>query len=501
MVPESTGDRRRRKPGASYSKNGCLTCRTRRIKCDETFPACQRCRQTGRTCDGPTTRKINFILEQPDQIARLSPPVKTPSALPWAHARETAIFAFFLQRVAPIFAGSFDSPFWQKFLPQLSHTDRSIWDATLAIGTLFSIDAPIHRRLAIVSTTHDDYTRQHQAMKWYTRALSGFNSRLAQEPHNLALALLSCILCMSVEFSQPNFESALALMRQGFSMLSSLMKAQFTLSDSTTADLEIVDMVLPFFSRHQIAMSMFGLPQISEPELQRSLVLEGGEAVSTLLYLLLRAWEFLRNSMIRINVHPTPVLFDNQQILISQLKGWRELLRHDSNVSGILLAYHSVALTWISACFEPVETAFDDYFDEYGTILEHMKAFFDAKQDDITGIAMPLIPPLFFVALKCRHLVLRRQARDLIEKASIWCSDQDFWNLMSPVDIADALITLEHGDMTNPQDLPPEAARISIIELFRMPASTLPRGIGLRTLKLVDFGDGVRRVKRRVLDY
>ncbi|KAF3801954.1 Transcriptional regulatory protein moc3 [Colletotrichum gloeosporioides] len=33
-------------------KSGCVTCRTRKIKCDEEKPFCHRCTSTGRTCDG-----------------------------------------------------------------------------------------------------------------------------------------------------------------------------------------------------------------------------------------------------------------------------------------------------------------------------------------------------------------------------------------------------------------------------------------------------------------
>ncbi|CAG8900028.1 unnamed protein product [Penicillium nalgiovense] len=34
------------------SRNGCITCKTRRVKCDETRPTCRRCENAGRRCDG-----------------------------------------------------------------------------------------------------------------------------------------------------------------------------------------------------------------------------------------------------------------------------------------------------------------------------------------------------------------------------------------------------------------------------------------------------------------
>ncbi|KAH3001521.1 hypothetical protein KXV73_001875, partial [Aspergillus fumigatus] len=38
--------------GVSRSRRGCLTCKVRRVKCDEEKPTCCRCRSTGRKCDG-----------------------------------------------------------------------------------------------------------------------------------------------------------------------------------------------------------------------------------------------------------------------------------------------------------------------------------------------------------------------------------------------------------------------------------------------------------------
>ncbi|KAL2807765.1 hypothetical protein BJX63DRAFT_60948 [Aspergillus granulosus] len=33
-------------------RTGCITCKIRRVKCDEGKPSCSRCVSTGRKCDG-----------------------------------------------------------------------------------------------------------------------------------------------------------------------------------------------------------------------------------------------------------------------------------------------------------------------------------------------------------------------------------------------------------------------------------------------------------------
>ncbi|KAF2630263.1 hypothetical protein BU25DRAFT_429338 [Macroventuria anomochaeta] len=47
---------------------GCWTCRSRRVKCDEETPACQRCRQIGVACEGYGLR-LNWVQYNPHDIA------------------------------------------------------------------------------------------------------------------------------------------------------------------------------------------------------------------------------------------------------------------------------------------------------------------------------------------------------------------------------------------------------------------------------------------------
>ncbi|KAM3508353.1 hypothetical protein MY11210_006752 [Beauveria gryllotalpidicola] len=56
--PNDDQPRPRRKRWAPKVKTGCVTCRVRRVKCDETKPHCKRCTAYGYVCDGyltPTT--------------------------------------------------------------------------------------------------------------------------------------------------------------------------------------------------------------------------------------------------------------------------------------------------------------------------------------------------------------------------------------------------------------------------------------------------------------
>ncbi|KAH8750459.1 fungal-specific transcription factor domain-containing protein [Hyaloscypha finlandica] len=82
------------KPKQSKSRNGCITCKAKRLKCDETKPSCQQCHKRSVTCGGykkdfkwrpfeettfsnklaPTRQKRNsIVLNKPPDLSAASP--------------------------------------------------------------------------------------------------------------------------------------------------------------------------------------------------------------------------------------------------------------------------------------------------------------------------------------------------------------------------------------------------------------------------------------------
>lgn len=53
--PSGTGGASRKRPKYTRSKKGCLTCRSKKIKCDERKPLCTRCEHGHRECTWPET--------------------------------------------------------------------------------------------------------------------------------------------------------------------------------------------------------------------------------------------------------------------------------------------------------------------------------------------------------------------------------------------------------------------------------------------------------------
>ncbi|KAJ7072090.1 hypothetical protein C8F01DRAFT_228606 [Mycena amicta] len=60
----------RKRPKYTRSKTGCLTCRVKKIKCDEAKPSCMRCAHGQRDCTWPegvpTRKRASSVKESPD---------------------------------------------------------------------------------------------------------------------------------------------------------------------------------------------------------------------------------------------------------------------------------------------------------------------------------------------------------------------------------------------------------------------------------------------------
>ncbi|VUC21179.1 unnamed protein product [Clonostachys rosea] len=151
-------DQSRQAPTKAYHrkvKTGCLTCKIRRVRCDQQKPACNRCVSTGRKCDGyaqpsttspsPSSPASNPPESRQLQIRprRLSPALSTITSttpnrilLPHKHPDELQVYNYFLQVAAPSISGVFGSEFWLREVPQFCLSDPAIWHAVAALGAV-----------------------------------------------------------------------------------------------------------------------------------------------------------------------------------------------------------------------------------------------------------------------------------------------------------------------------------------------------------------------------
>ncbi|KAF4292627.1 hypothetical protein CNMCM8686_007248 [Aspergillus fumigatus] len=125
--------------GVSRSRRGCLTCKIRRVKCDEEKPTCCRCRSTGRKCDGyasPSsgTPRQSSELRIVQYTSQVSEPIRMsvfPSFhQPLAGCDYRALEFFHFQTVSCFGAKAGD------FLLRAAYQDATVRVAAAALGSL-----------------------------------------------------------------------------------------------------------------------------------------------------------------------------------------------------------------------------------------------------------------------------------------------------------------------------------------------------------------------------
>ncbi len=359
--------------------------------------------------------------------------------------QEKRAFEFFLHRAAPVLSGTLDSEFWRLLVPQLSQNEPVIRNAVLAISCLY--EYPQNSPYPIEPDTVPREVNPHhrQALKWYNKAIAQLNHCL-QEQQDSSLALLSCLLFVCIEIQQDNISNALTLLEKGFKMLSSINRTSMVGAS-----------VAPFFERYAVLASTFGTsdwfrrPNDQPVDLSFSLV---QEARSALYKLMERGHAFIRLAGMRIvEQGGTEDLRPLQQDLSDQLFEWHIRfmgLRCTPSVASQLLMYYEVSVIWLSTRFDS-QTEFDKYNTWFENVVHHAATILAEPQPPIT-FEMGVIPPLYFVATKCRDPLIRRKALSLLRKAP---NRESLWSGPDSVRVVEKVIALEEETNGRFVEFPP----------------------------------------------
>ncbi|OJJ66840.1 hypothetical protein ASPBRDRAFT_59282 [Aspergillus brasiliensis CBS 101740] len=200
------------------SRTGCRTCRTRRIKCDETpGPSCKNCSSTGRTCD----RSPIFQLPAKARLrhASLLHNHHIPTNLPGMTADERRCLALFQTYTMPMLTGLCDSELWQRLVLQMSQTELAVGHAVAALGAFHETTTGSVTGTEVVRG--DDNYRLF-ALEQYGRAIAVLRRRLASgsgDPQLRITALVCCVIFVVIEFLQDNYGNALVHLNNGMYIL------------------------------------------------------------------------------------------------------------------------------------------------------------------------------------------------------------------------------------------------------------------------------------------
>ena len=161
-------------------RSGCTVCKARRIKCDETRPACARCQVGGRKCVYTLLPKA-WIFESSKELCI----PERPRDIVCAVHSERRAFDFFRENTAATFAGQHElaGRFWKYFIPQAATSESLIFKLAVALGSQHE------------AVSHGSIQADALATTTYTTVIGTLAKRLPKL--NVGITLLCCGLLMA----------------------------------------------------------------------------------------------------------------------------------------------------------------------------------------------------------------------------------------------------------------------------------------------------------------
>ncbi|KAI1208640.1 uncharacterized protein F4807DRAFT_144553 [Annulohypoxylon truncatum] len=451
--------------GSSKVRTGCLTCKVRKIKCDETKPHCKRCVSTGRKCDGypPPPSSLTLSWHRPRQLFPNVDDVGERRAL-----------QFFCQAAGPSLSGPMDPYFWTHLVMQFSTFEPAVRHSVVAISSLYE---QIHSKPKSVRLLTDNRL-----------ALSHYNSAIRElkSINNEPLVLLVCILFVCLEFLLGNRDTAIEHCKHGVVILENV-ETSYPWTKKYLSPIFRRLTLFPFF--FAIDESSFPkllglndqLPESFESLEQAQFYIDG---ITTRTVSLVRGGDRYRLEDKR-DVPVSPELLEEQEKIKVQLDGWHARFLDLKNspaasdwseeIACNILLRHDISTIWVNTAFEYEETIYDEHVDRFRLMVSRATGLQASKfpgptaQDSPKFIfEMGFMPLFYYVVLKCRCLTTRMQALSLMKK--LGTPRESLWEASTMFAVGRRVIEIEHGFLfdekgepsTPPRypDFPPDEARV-----------------------------------------
>ncbi|KAK5168096.1 uncharacterized protein LTR77_006664 [Saxophila tyrrhenica] len=478
-------------------RSGCVTCKIRRIKCDETKPECNRCTSTGRKCDG-------YVIKPRKKRSDFQALNKVPTAPAEIGPVELRSLGFFHHKTAPSLSSYFDAEFWTRLVFQMSYVEPSVRHAMVALGALHEEREREVRLIPIMPrmVTPNAPTTASTAVQWtgntgHDFALAQYNKSIillskrmdtGEAGGAIEVALLTCILFVCIEFLQGDSEPAVKHFRSGMGIALNTLSNNGSRAAQDTLD-RIREYILPFFNRIELLANLFGEPaswdypvelQDTVPEKFNSM----RDARDSIVHIANQTVRFIK--FMKWRKYTRLVLPDHiarQEALLRQMDLWSQTLdrmllgdnitQRDLDAAKTLRIHQVVAGMWVKRCTMPEESANDECMQDFETTVSLAEA--------IQGIAgtreqrlalnsssflfdMEIVSPLYYVATKCRHPLIRRRAIAVLKQTQ---RREGLWDSDMASAVAERQMALEEVKLTtlDGSELPAEEDRVHNIQI------------------------------------
>ncbi|KAI2916518.1 transcriptional regulator family: Fungal Specific TF [Aspergillus niger] len=434
--------KQRQKRWVTRTRTGCITCRIRHIKCDETKPSCQRCTSTGRKCDGYQDPRAKQITRRKSKRAQPDGLLQIPSA--WSFIGGKPMnhehFHYFVVVTAPTLTGYFNSGLWSYTLPQISYSYPALWHAITALA---SLHRDFLEDVAPLAITQDCSTvRVRFALQQHTRSIQSLRELMSKPcltVHDKMAVLATCIIFICLLSLQGFHSQAMAHVASAMVLCQQWNREFQTHSHASETIASVILLLAQLDSqvRHIFAIQGLTVPWTTEFKLP---VTEGcftslDEAhVSLEVNVNNRALKLL-TSGIDISA---PEALAKKEYCLHELYRWNSKLetyiavsQHETDNTTMNALYLRRLYAKVMLSLDPSkgELAHDDFIDDYAQMLDLANRILESLNTPVTeefdpgsrpakqrhfSVESTVTETLFLIGVRCREPTIRGRALELM---------------------------------------------------------------------------------------
>lgn len=457
---------------ASKTRTGCITCKKRRVKCDEIRPDCARCIKYGVQCEGYSTPQP-WLFPTPDssstssEDSELGELIRSPS--PWpsvADMSERRALNYWMERTQPELA-TFTyaaAHFWTNLVPQMYRTNSTIRSAVIAASAL-------HEETRLLESSTQIASKNSLYLKHYSNAVHDL-IRPESTPSREVI-LMSCLIFMACENLRGSAPGVLIHLKAGLKLLREwrVSREHRQSASADSASDMLVNFLEPLFARLEAQVSFIPFMKIGSVDFQtydlhwKNPVLPArfdtlADARNGQHDVIQHLW-FLSQSSLTEPIHPDSSIYHN---FLFTMTAWDTTFtssfpRHTDPTWKYYLAAKAIRLHFQSLhlAFRSEGSGDPMYCDAFENDIH---AMLDIASDIIipgkppTDISDPgnsniwdydfcIGPPLLEITLHCRDPLLRRRAVHLMRLHHCWYSTSEPYDACAAARMADCVIEVE----------------------------------------------------------
>lgn len=406
--------------------------------------------------------------QRPDQSLTLYQPTYN---CPGESPEERRAFAFFQTATVPNMTGFFDSCLWKDLILPMSHSERAVIHAVVALATLHE---DLQLRGAPLSRENLANRRQKFAVSQYGRSLSALNERrYSQDPKLRDTILTCCLLFVAIDVIRGQYDSALLHLKNGLAIIEE--ECQHSHEGSGVVHTAAEKTLLAIITRLETQSVFFGPPPGTDFAMSFPSNGLGGTYFRTVHEVQVALDRLLANSIrFFAAVYRFPVkdrvarlhpgLSDAQSKLIAQLREFRRQLdmsmthwlhptslKEQRGLDLIILHHISFSILVKTLLCGDDQSVYNDYSSSFQQMVNLSNKISQSFKDESNSSLRPtlildmgIIPSLFFVCWKCRDFDLRYQALSVLEE---WPHREGIWDSRLFSIFARQVIQLEKAAM------------------------------------------------------